>query len=205
MRTWMLTAIGVTLLSVNVLADDGHGNGNNNNNNQNNNSSFQGGVVGSTPGTTIGGVVSGGAPWVVSQSEASVSADGRVRVEVTGLLIGPGGPTNLVGTTGPVTMVGASLVCGGSGGAPVPEFNGFVTPSPLSTSGRAEINQLVTMPAVCVAPVVLVRFFNSAAPPGSQLGPFIAESGIAAGAGQNQNQNQNQNENQNDDDHGGDH
>ena len=200
MRTWMLIATGAMLLSFNVLADDGHGNGNNDNQN-NNNSSFQGGVVGSTPGTTIGGVVSGGAPWVVSQGEASVSADGRVRVEVTGLLIGPGGPPNLVGTTGPVTMVGASLVCGGSGGAPVPEFNGFVTPSPLSASGRAEINQLVTMPAVCVAPVVLVRFFNSAAPPGSQLGPFIAETGIAAGAAQNQNQNGNQN----DDDHGGDH
>lgn len=196
MRTWMLPAIGMLMLSSGAVADDGHNN-NKNNNNQNNNSSFQAGVVGSTPGTTIGGVMSGGAPWVVSQSEASVSTDGRIRVEVSGLLIGPGGPANLVGTTGPVTMVGASLVCGGSGGAPVPVLDTFVTPSPLSSRGQAEIDQMVTLPAVCIAPVVLVRIFTSSAPLGSQLGPFIAASGIAANGMQNQNQNQNDNQNGN--------
>ena len=60
--------------------------------------------------------MSGGAPWTVSSGEASVSSSGSLKVEVQGLLLTPGAPANLVGTVGPVQMVAASLVCGGSGG-----------------------------------------------------------------------------------------
>ena len=194
----IISAIAATSFS--VFADDGH-NGNNNNNGNNNQSSFESSVIGSTPGMAIGGVNAGGAPWVVAQGEANVSASGNVRVEVQGLLIGPGGPAAVVGTTGPVTMVGATLMCGGSGGTAVAD-NGPVTPSPLSAAGNAEIQQAVTLPASCAAPVVLVRIFNSAAPLGSQLGPFIAETGLTAGAQNNQNQNQSHDAN---DDNGGGH
>jgi hypothetical protein len=199
----VISAIAATSFS--VFADDGHNGNNNNNNVNNNNSSFESSVIGSTPGMAIGGVNSGGAPWVVA-GEANVSASGNVRVEVQGLLIAPGGPAALVGTTGPVTMVGATLMCGGSGGTAVAD-NGPVTPSPLSAAGNAEIQQAVTLPASCAAPVVLVRIFNSAAPLGSQLGPFIAETGLMAGAQNNQNQNQNNNQNHdaNDDNGGGGH
>lgn len=205
MRVRWLSAVGVILLSFCAAADDGHGNHNNNNNQNNNNQnngngSFQVSVVGSTPGAAIGGVSSGGAPWVVNQGDASFASDGRIRVQVQGLLIAAGGPANLVGTTGPVAMVGATLVCGGSGGTAVPVPDIDLAPSPLSSSGNAEINQVVTIPPVCFAPVVLVRIFNSSAPLGSQLGPFIAVSGLA----QNQNQNQNQNGNQNGNDGGHD-
>lgn len=184
----ILPVIGVIVLSFCALADDGHDN-NNNSNSQKSSSSFETGVVGSTPGQTIGGVVSGGAPWVVGRGETSVSADGRIRVEVEGLLIGQGGPSALVGTTGPVSMVAATLVCGGSGGAGVVVPDATVTPSPLSSSGGAEIRQSITLPAACIAPVVLIRIFNPAAALGSQLGPFIAASGISPAAMENQNQN----------------
>ena len=184
MRTKTFSVISaMAVFSLGAVADDGR-------NNNGSNSSFESSVIGSMPGMAIGGVVSGGAPWVVRQGEASVSSDGRVRVEVQGLLIATGGPASLVGTTGPVTMVGATLVCGGSGGTPVAVS--AVSPSPLSSSGNAEIEQAVLLPAVCPAPVVLVRIFNSSAPLGSQLGPFIAETGLMAGAAQNQNQNQNE-------------
>ena len=186
MRTWILPVIGTIVLSFSAVANDGH----NNNNNQNN-SSFETGVVGSAPGQTIGGVVSGGAPWVVSRGEASVTSDGRIRVEVTGLLIAAGGPAALVGTTGPVTMVTAALVCGGSGGSAVAIPDAMVTPSALSTAGNAEIKQSITLPASCIAPVVLIRIFNPSAAAGSQIGPFIAATGISAGAMQNQQENQN--------------
>jgi hypothetical protein len=139
-------------------------------------------------------VISGGAPWVVSQSEAQVSSSGRVQVEVKGLLLAAG---TSVGTIGPVTMVGASLVCGGTGGTVVTADP--VTPSPLSTAGNAEIDQQVTLPAGgCFAPVVLVRAFTASAPLGSQLGPFIAVTGLMPGAANNNNNNNNNN-----DDHGG--
>jgi hypothetical protein len=198
MRVTLWTAIGLAALCFGALADDGHGGNNNNNNGGNNgNSSLEAGVVGSAVGQVIGGISSGGAPWVVNEGEASVSADGRVRVEVQGLLIATGGPANLVGTTGPVTMVAASVVCGGTGGLPVSVPDTAITPSPLSSRGDAHIDQRVTLPAVCIGPVVLVRIFNPAAPVGSQLGPFIAATGLAAKVNQNENQNQDEDERHN--------
>jgi hypothetical protein len=179
MRVKTLMMIGaMAVFSFSALADDGH---NNNNNNNNNNS-----VIGSATGLTIGGVTSAGAPWVVSQGQASISGNGRIHVEVQGLLIaaGAGVPATLVGTTGPVAMVGATLVCGGSGGAVVPEAVA-VTPSPLSLAGNAEIDQDVTLPAACFGPVVLVRIFNTTS---TSLGSFIAATGLTPNAAQNPNQ-----------------
>jgi hypothetical protein len=53
---------------------------------------------------------------------------------------------------------------------------------PMSPAGDAEIEAMVTVPATCMAPVILVRIFNNTAPPGSQLGPFIAASGFNTAA-----------------------
>jgi hypothetical protein len=198
MRVKTLLTIGaMSVFSFSALAEDGHDKNNNNNNNDN--SSFRSSVIGSATGLTIGGVNSAGAPWVVSEGQASVSGSGRIRVEVQGLLLGAGAPADLVGTTGPVTMVGATLVCGGSGGAVVPEAVA-VTPSPLSPAGNAEIEQDVTLPAACFGPVVVVRIFSTAT---TQLGPFIAASGLMPNAAPNPNPTPTPNPNQNQNDHGG--
>jgi hypothetical protein len=125
-----------------------------------------------------------------------VSSSGRVHVEVKGLVIGLGGPANLVGTTAGIQMVAASLVCGGSGGTVVAVPDLSITPAPLSMAGNAEIDQQVTLPASCIAPVVLVRIFTASAPLGSQLGPYIAINGITPAAAKNNN-------NDNEDNHGG--
>jgi len=201
MKAKLLLMTGaIAVFAFGALADDGH-KGNNNNNNNDNNSSFESSVIGSSPGQAVGGVISGGAPWVVSEGEASVSSSGRIQVEVKGLLIGPGGPANLVGTTATVGMVAATLVCGGSGGAPVAVPDLSITPAVLSTAGNAEIQQQVTLPASCFAPVVLVRIFNPAAALGSQLTAFIAVTGITPAAANNNNNNNNNNE----DNHGSGH
>jgi hypothetical protein len=185
MQTKAFMICAVAVFSFTVLADDGHGNNGNKGNNGNNGdgSSFESSVIGSVPGLVVAGVGSGGVPWVVQTGETSISPGGRIHVEVHGLLIGSG---NLARTTGPVTMVGATLICGGT---PVPTSGGLVTPSPLNASGNAEIDQAVNLPSACFGPVVLVRVFTSAAPLGSQLGPFIAVSGMTPNTPQNQNQN----------------
>ena len=160
---WTTMAFAATFLACSALADDSTG-------------SFASGVLGSTPGTTIGGVVSGAAPWSIHEGRAIVTPGGNLVVEVNALLIaaGPGIPPNLVGTTGPVQMVAASLVCGGSGGSVAASTDGV----PLTASGNAQIQAKVMVPERCIAPVVLVRFFNAAAAPGAQLGPFIALTGL---------------------------
>ena len=191
MRVTQLTTICAVAacFALGAAADDGHGrdgrNGNNGNGNNGNNGAFESSVVGSVPNTTVGGVASGGVPWVVGRGEASVSDGGRLHVEVSGLLIasGAGVAANLVGTVGPVTMVGASIVCGGSGGSVAASSDG----TPLSAAGDAEIDMNVTLPSSCMAPVVLVQIFTPSAPVGSQLGRFIAVSGLTAGSTPNNN------------------
>ncbi len=166
MRVTTLTITAVAVCALSAWADD-------------NNRGFESGMVGSTPKTTVGGVASGGVPWVAT-GKAVATGEGRFRVEIRGLLIanGPGVPANLVGTVGPVTMVAASLVCGGSGGTVVGSTDG----APLSAAGDAKMDGTITLPGTCMAPVALIRIFNASSPSGSQLGPFISLSGFNAGA-----------------------
>ena len=57
-------------------------------------------------------------------------------------------------------MVAASLVCGGSGGTVAASTKAV----PLSAAGNAEIEDTLTLPMSCMAPVVLVRAFSAALP-----------------------------------------
>ena len=187
-QSWLKIGLVAAVFAFSALADhgdDNHGNNNqNNNNNQNQNQNqnqnnnggmFSSSMLGSLPGATIGGIMSGGVPWTISEGHASISSNGSVQVEVQGLLIAAGAPANLVGTVGPVQMVAASVVCGGSGGTVAGSTGGTF----FSAGGNAEIQDTVTLPSSCMAPVVLVRIFNPAVAPGGQLGPFIAATGLS--------------------------
>jgi len=159
-----------------------HGNDNRNNN------AFHSSIIGSSPNSSAGGVVSGGAPWVVREGSASIGGR-KLEVEVSGLLLGPGAPAAVVGTVGPVQMVAASVVCGGSGGT-VAATTEAVS---LSSLGDAHIESGITLPSPCLAPVVLIRIAN----PGTQPGAFIAATGLSAAQANDENDNHDK-----DDDHG---
>jgi hypothetical protein len=124
-------------------------------------------LIGSSPGQSVGGVPSAGAPWAVSKAHVTLNGGGHFNLVVDGLIL----PST--GNTGPVSQVSASLVCGGSGGTVV-ATTGAVA---LSTSGDAHIHEKITLPASCIAPVVLVR---AAVVNGTTLAqpPFIAVSGF---------------------------
>src|SRR5262249_56692481 len=110
-------------------------------------SNFRSGIIGSNPGLTIGGVPSGGAPWVVREGKVNLTPSGELELEVKGLLL------TSTGTTGPVTQITASLVCGGSGGmvvATTPAVN-------LSPEGDAELEAKITPPVPCFGTIILVR------------------------------------------------
>ncbi len=134
--------------------------------------SFRSGVIGSNPGLTIGGIPSGGAAWVVSEGEATLTPSGELELEVKGLLLAA------TGTTGPVTQIAASLVCGGSGGmvvATTPAVN-------LSAAGDAELEANLTPPTTCFGTVILVRVAgvngNPLPMPLPVTAPFIAVTGF---------------------------
>jgi hypothetical protein len=126
-------------------------------------------VVGSNPGATIAGVASGGAPWVVRRGIAVLTDEGRLSVDVRGLVL-----PSANNTAGPITGVVASVVCG----------NAVVATSNLAnltTNGNAEIHAKLSVPLPCVGAVVLVRAAAANGTPLSAPGAFIAATGLAAG------------------------
>jgi|SRR5215831_10007159 len=171
------TVISIALASVlmaGVALGDKHGKGSGHSEGSKG-GSFKSGVIGSTPGLTIGGVPSGGAPWVVRNGKATLTPSGELELEVKGLLISAG---TAAGTTGPVTQIAASLVCGGSGGmvvATTPAVN-------LSPAGDAEVEAKITPPIPCFGTIILVRVAGlNGTPltmPLAQTVPFIAVTGF---------------------------
>lgn len=133
---------------------------------------FKSSLVGSTPGVTIGGIGSGGVPWVVMSGNVEIDPNGMLHMSVVGLVISfPGSP--LDGTTGPVRNVIASLVCDGTTGVTITSTNSV----PLSSKGDALINQKIVLPSTCFAPAVLVRISGTTSGPVSN-GPWIAVTGF---------------------------
>jgi hypothetical protein len=102
-------------------------------------------IEGSNPNVTIAGVPSGGAPWVVRRGVAVLNENGKLRVDVRGLVLPSAG-----NTAGPITQVAASVVCGDT----VAATSG---PVPLTTTGDAEIHAKLTLPSPCFGTIVLVR------------------------------------------------
>lgn len=97
------------------------------------------------PGTVLDGLTGGGAPWVIDNGRVLLFADGRLHVEVEGLII----PTQ---GRNPVAQGKAVVACGG---APVAE-----TPLvPFSEAGDATIDAVVELPDICQAAAV---FFTNA-------------------------------------------
>ena len=154
-RNVIMTAIGLGLMATGAWADGDR--------------AFHGQLIGSTPGEHVAGVPSGGAPWVVAASEFNISGNGRIQVEIRGLLISAGPAIN---TVGPVTMVSASLVCSDV----VAATTGAV---PLSAAGDASIHDTITVPASCIAPAVLIRIAAITSGPLAS-GPFIAVNALAS-------------------------
>ncbi len=125
-------------------------------------------------------------PWVVASGEVTIDDDGDLKAEMSGLLLtsGPG-----AGTVGPIRTVFASLVCQKTvlTGAPTNEVVVSTADVPLSAAGDAEIDEVITLPPVCVAPIVLIRIrlvdigfgpIDIEGPPLFLPPPWIAASGF---------------------------
>jgi len=118
---------------------------------------FRSTIIGSNPNTVIGGVPSGGAPWTVHRGAAALTGDGRLRVEIAGLIL-----VNL-GTPGPVKSVSGSLVCGDTGGSVVATTDAV----PLFPEGDAEVESRVNFNDT-PGPWIAGTGFTNAAEPNSE-------------------------------------
>ena len=115
------------------------------------------------PDPAVHGVAAGGAPWVLKRGRVQLAADGKIKVELRGLVIPIAHGTFSANTALPVTTVNASLYC-----APDSSAAAATTVSaPISPDGNARITDKLTLPATCLAPTVLVH-------PNAGLGAYIA-------------------------------
>ena len=117
---------------------------------------------------TVRGVGGGLLPWV-SNGSAELDSSGKLEVKVSGLLFSAGPPS---GTVGPITHVRASLTC---------EVSGVVAttaPVLLDSAGDAEIDETITLPTECIAPIVLIRIGGTVNSGPGILGPWIAATGF---------------------------
>lgn len=105
----------------------------------------------------IRSVSGGGLPWEIGDASADLRADGRLHVDVEGLVLARRAPVpaNLQGTN-PIPQFKAIVSC-------LTTTNGSATTANVSTplvgasqSGDAEIDASVDLPSPCFAPIVFV-------------------------------------------------
>lgn len=97
------------------------------------------------PLTVIAGITGAGAPWVIDEGRARLFADGRIHVDVEGLVIPGRVPPN------PVDFGKAVVSCNGV-------FADDTALVPFSDDGNATVDDVVTLPAQCQGVTV---FFTS--------------------------------------------
>jgi hypothetical protein len=164
-----LVAIAALSLLVAVVAsaDDGGGGGHDGNGNrgdENGTRLFAAALAPSlTTDPTVHGVSPGGAPWVLGRGRVILRSDGRIRVDVRGLVIPVPHGTFPANTARPVTTVTASLYCAPDASAAV----ATTAAAPISEAGDAQIDDTLTLPQTCLAPTVLIH-------PNGIAGAYIA-------------------------------
>lgn len=113
----------------------------------------------------IRGVNAGGLPWVLEKGEAKLAEDGRLEVEVEGLVLDPDDPAvqdaGLAGVN-PVSDFRAILSCLSIEAGEVVTVN-LTTETSEATTGPAEegggdakIEEMLDLPDPCIAPIVFV-------------------------------------------------
>jgi hypothetical protein len=109
-------------------------------------------VVPPYTGTTnpIRGVNGGGLPWKLSSAEGRLRADGRLSIDVMGLVLVTTGVNPSPTFRGVVSCLSSDAA-----GAPT-TVNVSTDPVPATSTGNAEIGAKVALPSPCLAPIVFV-------------------------------------------------
>ena len=111
----------------------------------------------------IRGVNGGGLPWEIDEGVGDLRENGRLRVEVEGLVLARRAPVpeNLRGTN-PVPEFMAIVSCLTSSGGTAQTVNIATNPVPATPTGDARIRTSVSLPTPCFAPIVFVTSPGSA-------------------------------------------
>jgi hypothetical protein len=112
--------------------------------------------------TPVRGLLGGAQPWVVSSAKGALRADGKIELEITGLVVDPTAASSAAGTN-PVAQLQAVVSCLGKDASGNPAtvnvssdpFDATIGSANLG-GGDARVETFVTLPPLCLAPVVFV-------------------------------------------------
>ena len=109
-------------------------------------------------GVAIRGIHGGGVPWSIESGTGFLRADGRLHIEVEGLIIPARGNNPIPDFRGVVNCLTPD--------SPTDGVNLVTDPFPATMTGDAEIDATVDLPDTCVAPIVFVTN-GTGDPPGA--------------------------------------
>jgi hypothetical protein len=117
-------------------------------------------VVAPFTGTTnpIRGINGGGVPWSIESGTGFLRADGRLRIDVQGVIIPARGNNPISAFRGVVNCLTPD--------SPTNGVNLVTDPFPATTTGDSTIDAMVDLPETCVAPIVFVTN-GTGSPPGA--------------------------------------
>jgi hypothetical protein len=105
----------------------------------------------------IRGVPGGGLPWELDAAKGELRADGRLEVEVEGLVLARRAPVpEALRGTNPIASFKAIVSCLTVDGGALATMNVSTALAPASPSGDAKIEDSVELPSPCFAPIVFV-------------------------------------------------
>ena len=104
----------------------------------------------------IRGINGGGVPWALTSAKGELKADGRLEIEVEGLVLVATGANPVAAFRGVVNCLTPA--------APTTGVNLVSDPVPATTSGDAKIEAELELPDPCIAPIVFVTSGTAAAP-----------------------------------------
>ncbi len=106
------------------------------------------------PTNPIRGIPGAGAPWKITSGRGELESDGKIEVEVRGLVLVATG-------SNPLLNFRAIVSCQSVDGAGTPSIVNLSTGDfPATTSGDANIEDKVELPTPCIAPIVFVTTSN---------------------------------------------
>jgi hypothetical protein len=110
------------------------------------------------PASPVRGIPGSGLPWVLTAGTGSLSGDGRLLVQVRGLVLAshPAVPARLRGTN-PFPAFRALVSCQATGAGDTAGTASISTGDfSASTCGDLDIDARVSLPQPCIAPVVFI-------------------------------------------------
>jgi hypothetical protein len=106
----------------------------------------------------IRGINGGGVPWSIESGTGFLRADGRLHIEVKGLIIPARGNNPVSAFRGVVNCLTPD--------SPMNGINLVTDPFPATMTGDSTIDATVDLPETCVAPIVFVTN-GTGSPPGA--------------------------------------